>query len=133
MYSTVEIIETVQYDINLHDKLCEIVNDMHHCVKEESFDYFAEKDRKRAKLEREIEHTNKSIVKLFSRYHADEESKEEISRLMNMLRESIKKAMTIIEGTVAAVEQEKDKTASQLSTFGENRKAINCYINYGTM
>ena len=133
MYSSTEILETIQYSINLHEKLCEIVNDMRHCVKEDSYDCFAEKDRKRVKLEREISQANKSIVKLFARYHADEESKETISQLMNILRESIKKAMTTVEGTVASVEHERDKTASHVGTFRKNRRAITSYINYGTL
>jgi len=136
MSSITEIIETINHDIHLHEKLCEMVIEEHICFKEDDLGSLAEKNRKRLIIEREIENTNNSIVTLFSKSDVDSEnivveSIEEIPLLMNKLRESIKDTMNVVEETVASMEKEKDKTAVQLTTLNNNRKAISSYAIYG--
>ena len=132
MSSITEIIETINHDIHLHEKLREMVIEEHKCLKEDDLGCLAEKNRKRLIIEREIESVNNSIVTLFSKSNVDSEDEdvEDIPFLMNKLRENIKDTMNVIEETVASMEKEKDETTMQLKTLDNNRKAISSYAIY---
>ncbi len=135
MSSITEIIETINHDIHLHEKLREMVIEEHKCFKEDDPGRLAEKNKKRLIIEREIESVNNSIVTLFSKSNVDSEnmimeSIEEVPFLMNKLRESIKDTMNVVEETVASMVKEKDKTTMQLKTLDKNRKAISSYAIY---
>ena len=91
---------------------------------------------KRLIIQREIENANNSIVTLFSKSNIDSKNMvmkgiEEVSLLMNKLRESIKDTMNVVEKIVASMEKENDKTTLQLKTLDKNRKAISSYAVYG--
>ena len=135
MSSITEIIETINHDIHLHEKLREMVIEEHKCLKEDDLGCLAEKNRKRLIIEREIENANNSIVTLFSKSNVDSEdmvmeSIEDIPFLMNKLRENIKVTMNVVEETVASMVKEKDETTMQLKTLNNNRKAISSYAIY---
>ena len=135
MSSITEIIETINHDIHLHEKLREMVIEEHKCLKEDDLDCLAEKNKKRLIIEREIENANNSIVTLFSKSNVDSEDEDveslkELSLFMSKLRESIKDTMNVVEETVASMEKEKDKTTIQLKTLNNNRKAISSYAIY---
>jgi len=135
MSSITEIIETINHDIHLHEKLREMVIEEHKCFKEDDLGYLAEKNKKRLIIEREIENANNSIVTLFSKSNVDSEDEDveslkELSLLMNKLREIIKDTMNVVEETVASMEKEKDKTTIQLKTLNNNRKAVSSYAIY---
>lgn len=135
MSSITEIIETINHDIHLHEKLREMVIEEHKCFKEDDLGCLAEKNKKRLIIEREIENANNSIVTLFSKSNVDSEDEDvesikELSLLMNKLRESIKDTMNVVEETVASMEKEKDKTTIQLKTLNNNRKAVSSYAIY---
>ena len=103
MSSITKIIETINHDIHLHEKLREMVIEEHKCFKEDDLGCLAEKNKKRLIIEREIENAN---------------------------NESIKDTMNVVEETVASMEKEKDKTTIQLKTLDKNRKAISSYAIY---
>ena len=135
MSSITEIIETINHDIHLHEKLREMVIEEHKCFKEDDLGCLAEKNKKRLIIEREIENANNSIVTLFSKSNVDSEDEDveslkELSLLMNKLREIIKDTMNVVEETVASMEKEKDKTTIQLKTLNNNRKAVSSYAIY---
>ncbi len=135
MSSITEIIETINHDIHLHEKLREMVIEEHKCLKEDDLGCLAEKNRKRLIIEREIENANNSIVTLFSKSNVDSEDEDveslkELSLLMNKLRENIKVTMNVVEETVASMVKEKDETTMQLKTLNNNRKAISSYAIY---
>jgi len=138
MSSIQEIIETINHDIYLHEKLREIVIEEHRCFEEDDPDCLAEKNRKRLIIEKEIENANNSIANMFLKSNVDSEDEDvesikELSLLMSKLRESIKDTMCAVEEMVASLEKKKDKTAIQLKTLNKNRKAISSYAIYGNV
>ena len=138
MSSIQKIIETIHHDIYLHEKLREMFFEEHRCFKEDDLGCLAEKNRKRLIIEKEIENANNSIAHLFSKstvYSEDEdvESIKELSLLVSKLRKSIKDTMCAVEEMVTSLEKQKDKTAMQLKTLNNNRKAISSYAIYDTI
>jgi len=137
MFSIPKVLETILYNINLHEQLREVVIEECKCFEENRLDCLAEKNRDRVKLEKEIENTNNVIVTMFSKFNVvknvDEKSVEEVKQLMDKLRDSIKYTMTIVEETVTNIKNKKDETFKQLKTLKKGKKAINSYAVYETI
>ena len=137
MFSIPKVLETILYNINLHEQLREIVIEECKCFEENRLDCLAEKNRDRVKLEKEIENTNNVIVTMLPKFNVvknvDAESVEEVKQLMDKLRDSIKYTMNIVEETVTNIKSKKDKTFKQLKTLKKGKKAINSYAIYETI
>ena len=137
MFSIPKVLETILYNINLHEQLREVVIEECKCFEENRLDCLAEKNRDRVKLEKEIENTNNVIVTMLSKFNVvknvDEKSVEEVKQLMDKLRDSIKYTMTIVEETVTNIKNKKDETFKQLKTLKKGKKAINSYAIYETI
>ena len=135
MNSIDKIIETINNNIHLHEDLGKIILEEYHCFKEEDIDSLPEKGRQRVLLEREIEKANNSIVDMLSNPDieaetTDEQGVEKVSLLIHTLREKIKETMSIVEKSVAYMEQEKKQAGGQLRSFDKKRKLINTYAVY---
>ncbi len=132
MFFFTEVIETIQHDIHLHEKLRELIIEELTCLEEDSLDCLVEKNRNRQKLEKEIKDTNKVIISLISKSNVDSKDvdikKEEVYLLMDELRESIKRTKNVVEEVIANIENKKEKNIKHQKTLKKGKMALNFYV-----
>lgn len=135
MHSVTDSIETIQHDIQLHEKLHDLVIEERNYRERNMQDCADETADRRKKIQDEIEQLNTSIVSMFPLtdnvfIEISEENRIHLAELLNKLRKSILNTTIIIEETMKSVKKEKDKTARQLQTLKKSKKAINSYLKY---
>ena len=133
-----EITETIRHDIDLHQRLSEMVAEDNWKVRDDTLDFVDKRHKNRAELEKEIEDTNRSIVNLFlisdiASEDVSSERKKEVVMLMNALRETIKETLEIVNKAVVYLKKDKTETSIQLKKVNMGRKALSSYARYGTI
>ncbi len=138
MDSFIEIADTIRHNIDLHRRLSEMVVEDSRNMTEDNHSLFNRRLRDRTELEKEIETINRSIINLFlvSDVNSGDttiERKKEIVILMNLLRETIKETINIVDKTVLYIKKDKTETSMQLKKMNLGRKALSSYARYGTI
>ena len=138
MKSATEMIEIINYDIKLHEKLSSYVIEEKNCIKDDSLEYSPEAIDKRMQLEQEIEQVNKKVISMISStsedsYKYDEENWNKVTKLMNTFRKSIQNTLNVVENTINSVKKEKEVAAKKIQKLRKNKKAISSYSSYGAI
>ena len=123
---------TVQYNISLHEKLRDIVQDECESIANNYDDNTSEKDVHKMEIEQEIERTNKTLISYFERYNKESgafssQKDEDIPVLMEGLRQTIHSTITVIESTVEAIKNAKKGVIHQVRDLDINKSAVNAY------
>ena len=119
MDSFTEIAEAIRYDIDLHRRLSEMVVEDSRNIEEDNLTLFNRHLSYRVELEKKIENINRSIVNLFlvsdvNLENVNVERKKEIVILMNLLRETIKETINIVNKADVYIKKDKTETSMQL-------------------
>ncbi len=135
MNSAKKIIEIINTDILLHEKLGKLVLEEYNSFKDDNFESLPEKGRDRILLEREIEKTNNILIDILSNAdvghgNTDTQSVENVSQLIETLREKIKETMSIVEKSVTFMEEQKKIAEKDLKSYDKKKKKINAYAVY---
>jgi len=131
-----ELKSTLRHDIQLHERLREIIKKECVSIGGNSAECLSDIFIEKREIQKEIDSTNRAVTALFENYYRnslspDSKNRNEIRQLVEKLRESIIGNVEAIGETVTAIKKSKKDIVDRMKEITVHQTAYKAYANTG--
>jgi len=124
---------SLQHDIELHERLRDILRIESVSIEDNSIMHIPDTISKKTDIEHEIESTSREVNLLMEQYyriavHLDRETRNDIGCLVKRLHETIRETIAAVGDTIAAVRRSKQGMVRNISEMNTKQTAITAYL-----